>query len=134
MSALPPDCRLHCGVMDRDHEILFSILGNLESVLRTPDSVASLKAIAVSLEAYIDAHFSNEERLMTDNRYPEMDEHRAAHDEMRTQVRCFRTLVNSGYTETAHDGSVMLRGWIEKHLQAVDFQLAEFLKGRCMQR
>jgi hemerythrin-like metal-binding protein len=116
-------------VMDRDHEILFGILGQFEAAVSGRNN-QRLSGLIISLAAYVEAHFENEEHLMKLHGYPqpELSKHTLAHEEMRSNVSVLGTMVRSGYNGSAKDAVALLRGWIDQHLDTEDRKLVTFLK------
>lgn len=111
--------------LDRDHDILFTILDKLKLGLHVAaDSRASISA---ELRAYADAHFEHEEQLMERYRYPATSAHKEAHQQFRVQLEA---LVGAcALPDAALQPLVAaIEGWIDSHLRDADARLADFLR------
>jgi hemerythrin len=118
-------------MIDAQHQELFRRAERFILALRGGER-AEVAPLVVYLSEYAATHFSDEERLMVEAGYPELAEHRAAHDAFRKE---FRELVKDyerkGPTPlvalTLHN---WLADWLRRHVSTVDVKLAAFLEAR----
>lgn len=81
---------------------------------------------------YTEYHFESEERLMADERYPELDEHRQKHRELtRTLANLEQDFDEDGVTPALVQAIDTLVGnWLVQHIQEVDRRFGVFLRNR----
>ena len=127
MSNIPAGLLLDYAPMDREHEVLLGMVGQLEAIAAS-GSRDGVGDIVSRLAAYIDVHFKHEEALMQANGYPHLADHLSQHVDMRHHVRCMSTLTTHGFDEAAMCGVKMLQGWLSWHVSGTDQQLVMFLK------
>lgn len=113
--------------IDLEHEELFR-LANLILDLKGADK-DTLTTIFQGLAKYCHYHFSGEEKLMTDIRYPGLTEQKILHKSIIKQmdevVRKAKDLA-----DLQARLQQFMRGWIVKHVLEVDLKLAEFIKAQ----
>lgn len=121
--------------LDRDHDLLFLILGNLKPALDIGSDVgADTRALfGVELLAYAEAHFEHEEQLMERYRYPGKAAHQEEHERFRKQAY---SLVRACVTPNSPLGPLVaaVEDWIDTHMREADARLAEFLNSCNVER
>ncbi len=117
----------HVGVpaIDRDHEVLLGILQRLDRDLGR-GRYSSVQPLLTSLRAYFDAHFENEEDLMREHDYPEIEDHVHQHQDMWKQIESVENSDDDAKNKIRRTVDV-LRLWIHKHLDKCDRKLGDFL-------
>jgi hemerythrin-like metal-binding protein len=115
--------------IDEQHAELFERIKGLNSVVKGSDK-RDIGKMMDFLSAYIETHFSMEEKLMEKNRYPHTEQHIAQHrqfvgklDELQKQYyqdlsdqRLARHIIN------------WLSHWLIRHIASIDRALASYLK------
>tara|TARA_R110000823_G_scaffold144958_8_gene275132 strand:- start:10686 stop:11087 length:402 start_codon:yes stop_codon:yes gene_type:complete len=103
---------------DAQHQVLFEILDDI----RRPDADQN---VLLRLMDYTETHFLLEEQYMAELDYPEMEEHVAAHNVFREEIRqaidaqeemddVFREIIGTFLTE-----------WLKRHVFGIDKKLEE---------
>jgi hemerythrin len=118
-------------MIDAQHQELFRRAERFILAVRGGER-AEVAPLVVYLSEYAATHFSDEERLMAESGYPELAEHRAAHEAFRKE---FKELVmdyeRKGPTPlvalTLHN---WLADWLRRHVSTADVRLARFLEAR----
>ena len=126
-----PALAVACPMIDAQHQELFRRAERLILALRGGERT-EVSPLVVFLSEYAATHFGDEERLMAEVGYPELGEHRAAHEAFRKE---FRELVQDyerkGPTPlvalTLHN---WLSDWLRRHVSTVDVRLAAFIDAR----
>ncbi len=119
--------RTECKQLDRDHDLLFSLVAKLGAAIESQAAQPVLDKLMLELSAYFDAHFDNEEEFMEMTKYPEAEKHTAEHDRMRTQAKDLVDSVRSGSRERANEALSVLQRWFVSHVDGTDMALAEHL-------
>jgi len=126
------DSSLETGYLrvDNQHRELVEALNNIiDASKRGKGSQEILKTVAF-LTDYTVMHFSTEEMLMEQFKYPEFQFHKNEHDLFKDIVaKLNKKLEHEGPTEELIDYITKLIGkWLMHHIKEVDFQMAVFLK------
>ena len=109
------DPTLSVGVaeMDRQHQRLIKIINDLHKAMKARRGSEAIGAAIEELVAYVRDHFSNEEALMADHDYPELDAHMNKHNEFVSKINDFQMGFNSGKSTLTIDIMTFLKeiGW-----------------------
>lgn len=126
-----PALELGHDVIDRQHQELFRRFESLVEALARGER-AEVEPLFEFLGSYVVEHFADEERLMAEASYPELDVHRAAHEAFRKEFsELVKDYERKGPTPlvalTLHN---WLSDWLRRHVTTVDQRLATFLERR----
>lgn len=134
MAALKFDKSLHVGnrLMDREHAILIEHINTLQQVLEGASSRTLVGQILEGLVEYTRTHFYVEEELMQAFKYPSFRIHKNAHDKFKKTMQQLVTQHRSGETNITNELMDFLKDWLVNHIQKIDTQLADFLKGKTL--
>ncbi len=117
-------------LIDSQHQEWFRRLGDVSLAMHSAGGVRQLVKTFDFLKDYTRFHFQTEEKFMADQRYPELEEHRRKHAELReTLSRLESDLEEEGITP-ALSGAVntLLSNWLIRHIREVDQRFGAFLK------
>lgn len=79
---------------------------------------------------YTETHFSTEEKYMSGNHYPGLQEHKAKHDELRSTLAVLvKDFEEEGITPSLTEAmDTFLANWLIKHIQEVDVKFGAFIR------
>lgn len=126
---LPWSNKLSVGVpqIDEQHKELIRIAnGLITAVMRGKDKVA-LDTILKKLREYTVFHFSSEEKLMEDIRYPGRGDQAQEHARLKREVKAYQHQVYKHEDITPDDILEFMKGWLLKHILEYDRDLAKFI-------
>jgi len=115
--------------IDRQHENLTDLLNCLNEAWRTGKGH---DVLLFRLDQFLDAvgaHFRDEETLMQEKAYPDLDLHRAEHDFLLVQVLQFRTQFANTEVELTESMLDFFRDWLRDHILISDRRLGRFVLG-----
>lgn len=112
--------------IDASHQSLFTMLNELSEALNQGQASQAVKPLLARLRQYARTHFSEEERLMDQYGYPDLETHRQAHDTFIDQMLDFEVAHLEGRDLLALDLLSFLRGWIVRHVAEADKGYADF--------
>jgi len=126
-----PSLAVGVPMIDAQHQELFRRAERLILALRGGDRT-EVAPLVVYLSEYAATHFADEERLMGEIGYPDLAEHRAAHEAFRKEFKeLVREYERKGPTPlvalTLHN---WLSDWLRRHVSTVDMRLAAFMEAR----
>ena len=75
--------------IDRQHQAIFRVANELHHAILDGKGQEMVAKVAVKLSDYSAEHFQAEERLMAECGYPQLSQHRLAHEKVATVVRDF---------------------------------------------
>ncbi|MCM0756235.1 bacteriohemerythrin [Desulfovibrio aminophilus] len=117
--------------IDEQHRLLVETMNELHSRIQENRERQGLMDAVQGLAAYADYHFSDEERLMLQHGFPELEDHRLAHLEFRERVEtCSATIHHADSHAEAVAVLAFLTRWLTRHIQRDDRAFIEFLNGR----
>lgn len=115
--------------VDRQHENLTDLLNCLNEAWRTGKGQ---DVLLFRLDQFLDAvgaHFKDEEFLMAEKQYPDLDLHKAEHDFLLEQVLQFRTQFAASEAELTESMLDFFRDWLRDHILISDRRLGRFVRG-----
>ena len=115
--------------VDRQHENLTDLLNCLNEAWRTGKGQ---DVLLFRLDQFLDAvgaHFHDEEQLMVEQKYPDLDLHKAEHDFLLEQVLQFRTQFAASEAELSESMLDFFRDWLRDHILISDRRLGRFVRG-----
>jgi len=120
--------------VDRQHENLTDLLNCLNEAWRTGKSHDVLLFRLDQLLAAVGGHFRDEEQLMIETEYPDLDLHKAEHDFLLEKVLQFRTQFAAEEAELTESMLDFLRDWLRDHILISDRRLGRFVRGEANPR
>jgi len=116
-------------VVDEQHRGLFDAVNAFhEAVAQGHESEAVARTLDY-LHAYGERHFSDEERLLADAKFPRLEPHRRQHEQFLQQILAFRGQLLEGGSGLGHSMSQFLGSWLVNHIMVADKAYASFLNG-----
>lgn len=115
--------------IDDQHHFFVNMINRLSSELGRDDNLEYQAALISELNAYVAFHFISEENMMTHVNYPQLEEHRAHHQELLTELSNRELKLNMNRTAEEVEKIIQfLTEWFFIHTSKEDRKLAEFLK------
>jgi hemerythrin-like metal-binding protein len=107
------------ALLDRDHRILLNLLSQISSPDTFEDPISS-KFMLDELTNYTHYHFSREEKLMEEWSYPEVEAHRAMHEEFRTRIAAIQSSYEKQESGIRDRVVSELAVWLKEHIMGTD--------------
>lgn len=121
--------KLSLGVpqIDDQHKELIRIAnGLIKAVHRGKDKIA-LDRILKKLREYTVFHFSSEEKLMEDIRYPGRGDQAREHARLKKEVKSYQRMAYQKEDLTPDTILEFMTGWLLRHILDYDRELAKFI-------
>lgn len=119
------------AAMDEDHRILLGLINELQQARHDPHAEDAIGTYIDMLAQYADYHLAREEHMMAAVHYPDLDEHRDSHQELRR--RCDDFLERFRRDDAALDFDELesfLVGWWMRHIVVEDQAYKPYVVGQ----
>ncbi|MGC9948474.1 MAG: bacteriohemerythrin [Bryobacteraceae bacterium] len=123
-----PEYSVKISEIDDQHRHLFALAEELHAAMANGRAKAVLEQLLAALVDYTKAHFTAEERLMSQYRYPHAAEHKAEHDKLTTQVLTLQRKFRAGESTLSISLMVFLKNWLEHHIAGSDQQYSAYIR------
>ena len=116
--------------MDDDHRILLGLISELRQAKHDPHAEDAVGTYIDMLAQYADYHLIREERMMEAVNYPDLDDHRGSHEELRQRCQDFLERYRQG-AETLDLGELeaFLVEWWMRHIVVEDQAYKPYVAG-----
>jgi hemerythrin len=116
--------------MDDQHAVLMDTMNELSQSVACGGGREQVCEDLNRLIEFTRLHFSSEERLLEENEYPKVSEHRQAHQRLLVQIEEAANRVR--HAQGVHIGSLLsfLHGWYMSHVEDLDQPYGEWLNER----
>ena len=121
---------INVELIDDQHKIWIDKYNKVSDAVDNHEGPHQISQTLSFLIDYTKLHFETEEKHMLANNYPEMDAHKAKHNELRKTLNdLVRDYDEEGAThELADYINNFLGNWLVTHIKEVDVKLGKFLK------
>ncbi len=116
--------------IDIQHEELFRVINSMYDKMQRGESMEKYTLVEAldSLRSYVKYHFRTEEKLMEDNGYPELEQHRKEHEVFSERMYLFAQRPLDQTAETLEEMQSFLLNWLIKHIQRTDSKYVPYIK------
>jgi hemerythrin len=132
MSKLQWDESLSVGIelIDEQHRQWIERLNDVDDAIESHRDIHQISSTLEFLVDYTRLHFGTEERHMTENDYPGLEDHKARHEELKGTLD---NLVDDFREEGATDAlseaiGTFLFNWLRNHIKDVDQAFGSFVR------
>ncbi len=113
--------------IDAQHKKLVTIINELHDKMKEGKGKEVVGKLLSELVDYTVFHFSFEEKLLTNNNYPELKTHAKQHSDLIVQVKDFLKKLESGNSILALELMSFLKKWLVEHILDSDKKYSAFL-------
>lgn len=115
------------GTIDSQHRQLVDILNVVMDGLKKPTGDIATQTALKRLIDYTKSHFSTEDNLMVEHKYPDIAAHRKQHSDLIAKVDALHADVKAGKQLVGPKTVMFLQNWLVEHILKTDKKLATFL-------
>jgi len=115
--------------IDDQHKQIIELSNGLMQAMINGMGEDVVDEVVLKLKAYTCYHFADEEKYMTEIKYPRLDEQKAAHKKLIEDVDDLRARLKNDSTVSPNEVLDFINGWIMKHIQEKDLKIGEFVNG-----
>jgi hemerythrin len=123
------DDRYSIGVqkIDNHHKKLFSLLNKTYDSFLKFVPTDELDILFDELIDYTAYHFSEEEQLMQESRFPDFQAHKKEHDSFSQKIMEMHENFHSGKKSLSLEVISFLNNWLSNHILQLDAEIGRFL-------
>lgn len=129
---MPWTSRLAIGInsIDDQHKELVRLINQLHSAMKNQSGVHEASRILDKLTDYTVFHFKFEEDAFDKYGYAEVEQHKAKHKKLVTQIMDFKADLNAGRAGISMDLMLFLTKWLKEHILSEDKKYVSCLKDK----
>ena len=114
-------------MIDQDHKTIMKLINFSHQQIKDDHKDKILSSALNALIDYTLYHFTREEKLMADNNYPGLEDHKLQHQVMIDEIKRLETKYNEQGHEAFEEVSQFLSDWLIKHINGTDKQYTKHL-------
>lgn len=115
--------------MDSHHQRIFDILNIIHDATKEGRGEEIIEAQLNELASYTKYHFDEEDKLMVQANYPQLEAQRQAHVTFLAKIDEFRDEVAKGNgLFVVSNVAVVVKDWLKTHILTMDMQYENYLK------
>ncbi len=104
--------------MDQQHQLLFALANKLRTM---PANREAISDVLIDLIGYIELHFSEEEALMAEVGYRDIEPHKKLHLEFANRLNSFALRLDSEPPALLlRELQTFVTSWLYQHIQGID--------------
>ena len=119
--------KLNIKEIDEQHEYLFNLLNRLYDSVVEGAERSTLDNVLAELIEYTVYHFNNEEKMLEEKNYPELDIQKQEHNKLTEQVIELQTKFRDGSATISFEVLDFLSDWLTTHTMGSDQKYSAFI-------
>jgi hemerythrin len=125
-----PSYTVNVKEMDAQHKAMIEIINRLHEAMLAGKGAQEVGTIIAESAKYAQFHFASEEKLLTNNAYPQLAKQKAAHEVFTKKFADFQAQQQKGQMVLSVDMLNYLKDWWTNHIQGEDKGYGPFLNGK----
>jgi methyl-accepting chemotaxis protein len=117
-------------VFDTQHRRLVELINDLNRAMKLRKSREILTGIFAELVDYTQRHFGDEEKMMRQHDFNELQEHESQHKHFAEKMAEMQQQIKAGNAMVTMDLMAFLKDWLIKHIKGTDKQYRAFFKAK----
>lgn len=118
--------RLGIDAVDNEHVKLVDMLNEVHFLLSDGKRDEARKYFNITLSAYVDEHFANEERFMESFEFPMLEEHRKIHNNFRKSFEELKPQIELLDEDAFRQALSETFAWILSHIGKTDKRYVKY--------
>jgi hemerythrin len=112
-------------LLDSQHKVILGCMANVYTYLLADSKGQDLFGLMERLDTYCKLHLLDEEKVVEENRFPEIEAHKAQHALFVTHLENFMGRYAEQNNVKNIDELMFLKGWFLEHIEVFDRRYAE---------
>ena len=125
-----PEYSVQIPDIDAQHQQLFALAATLHTAMMQGKGMAVLAKALADLLNYTRKHFADEERLMAQYQFPDIEKHKVEHAKLTAQVVEFQDRFRRKEAFLTVDLMQFLKTWLAQHISRSDQKYAALIRGK----
>ncbi len=123
------DDELSVGIetIDRQHAYMLRLINEIDEINNEGGTYEQFAPVLNNLIDYTSRHFAHEEKLLDENRCPDVETHKKAHVRLLNELSAWKKKVAKAKNEDMNEHMLFLRIWFPGHILNVDKKDADYL-------
>ena len=113
---------------DMEHHKIVELIDFMYEAIRDKSGKDIIEKACGEVISYTGYHFANEEKAMQAVNYPELEDHLAEHNRLKTKALKFQEMISTNFPEGTNEFYKFLRDWLVDHIQECDKKYGTYLK------
>ncbi len=115
-------------VIDEQHKKFLNIINELKLIINSNSCEEKVSEIFFKLAYLIDHYFIKEEIYFNDLKYPNFEQHKAAHNQFVERIIQFQKDVENNKPKLCLEIYQYLEKWFDEHILKYDKEAVEYLR------
>ena len=120
------DYAIDQGTLDLEHQRLFSMARHVLELEMGPEKIEDFKSLIRDFYDYTATHFEHEERFMAGINYPNLEDHKAKHEAIISEMNHYLSN-DKRFSQLLSDFKILAVKWIVDHILEEDMKIKTFL-------
>lgn len=116
--------------VDLEHRKLVELIEAMHTSIRDNEPKGTVEQVINEIVEYTQDHFKNEESLMQNEQYPELDEHKIEHRTLIEEVAAFKERLLNNFPDGRQDFYRFLREWLINHILDSDKKFGAYVSAK----
>jgi len=122
------DYEVGVAQIDAEHHGLFDLINAFHDTRARGDSRREVALVLNRLVAYAEEHFQHEEKLMSENGYPNLEMHREQHGELVASIFAINERLAADTVKASTEILPFIKNWLVEHIVKNDMDIGDFLR------
>lgn len=127
------DYEIGVAQIDAEHRGLLDLINAFHEKSAQGASQSEIAQLLNRLVAYAEEHFQHEEKVMSDNGYPRLEQHREQHVKLVTSIFAINERFVTQSTRASAETLQFIKGWLFDHIIQHDMDIGDFLRRKAAQ-
>ena len=116
------------ALLDAQHEVILSYMAKIRGYLQDGDTGRNAFELVYRLDTFCSLHFWDEEKMMEELEYPEIDEHKSEHALFLRHLEQLTGMFEELSCTQNLEELDTLRSWFLRHIKVCDGNYADYRK------
>ena len=122
--------KVNVMIFDQQHQKLVGMINELYDAMKEGRSKEVLGKILDGLVDYTITHFTMEEKVMEQHKYPAYTKQKREHENLTTSVRILQEKFKGGKMSVSIDTLSFLKSWLTDHIKGSDKAYGPYLNSK----
>lgn len=124
------DSRFDIGVneMNGEHKEIMNLMNRLYELNEKRANKLELTVAIKNLAEYTVKHFKDEETYMASIKYPDLEKHKAIHQNLLNNLKLHQDKFEKGSGMVDNDFFAFLKLWLSAHIQGIDMKYGDYVR------